>query len=257
MVEWLLPIRQACRQMVSYVTSFIALPNLFSLKKNYEQFWFSSENTLQFAVLLQAWIVFFFNPKMWLYQYIHIKRKEVKKTSNREDLIEETFGWLNLNLDILTNVLGDNFGFLHLSLGKHSDIRFTSIAWTLCMYDQGWCIEDSTYMRNDKDGITYEKAIGYGLTLVLFLNVRYCSCSQIHIMLLATMAYVICLVGIISMYIWYVPQPTCLLNIFFITWTLVLLQLMTSVSLHPKVSSNIINTSIVRFHLTDDLVYDC
>lgn len=55
-------------------------------------------------------------------------------------------------------------------------------------------------------------------------------------MLLATIAYLVCIVGIILMYIWYTPDPSCLLNIFFITWTLVLLQLMTSVSLHPNVS---------------------
>lgn len=63
-------------------------------------------------------------------------------------------------------------------------------------------------------------------------------CSHIHVMLLATIAYVVCILGIILMYIWYTPETTCLLNIFFITWTLVLLQLMTSVSLHPKVSFN-------------------
>lgn len=59
--------------------------------------------------------------------------------------------------------------------------------------------------------------------------------SHIHSMLLATVAYIVSILGIILMYIWYTPQPSCLLNIFFITWTLVLLQLMTSVSLHPKV----------------------
>lgn len=62
-------------------------------------------------------------------------------------------------------------------------------------------------------------------------------------MLIATVAYIICIVGIIMMYIWYAPDSSCLLNIFFITWTLVLLQLMTSVSLHPRVSSafNLVN----------------
>lgn len=59
--------------------------------------------------------------------------------------------------------------------------------------------------------------------------------SHIHVMLLATAAYIVCIVGIIMMYVWYAPEPSCLLNIFFITWTLVLIQLMTSVSLHPKV----------------------
>jgi len=61
-------------------------------------------------------------------------------------------------------------------------------------------------------------------------------------MLFATTAYVVCLVGIILMYIWYAPKPSCLLNIFFISWTLVLLQLMTSVSLHPKVRFSELNS---------------
>ncbi|KAE8671397.1 Serinc-domain containing serine and sphingolipid biosynthesis protein isoform 2 [Hibiscus syriacus] len=44
---------------------------------------------------------------------------------------------------------------------------------------------------------------------------------RIHVMSLATAAYVICIVGIIMMYVWYAPEPSCLLNIFFITWKLV------------------------------------
>lgn len=75
-------------------------------------------------------------------------------------------------------------------------------------------------------------------------------CSHVQMMLLATVAYVICILGIILMYIWYTPQPSCLLNIFFISWTLVLLQLMTSVSLHPKVS-----LSILCLHFFVGIVY--
>ncbi|KAL9330184.1 hypothetical protein ACSQ67_005187 [Phaseolus vulgaris] len=63
---------------------------------------------------------------------------------------------------------------------------------------------------------------------------KFAARCRIHVMLFATTAYVVCLMGIILMYIWYAPKPSCLLNIFFISWTLVLLQLMTSVSLHPK-----------------------
>jgi hypothetical protein len=63
------------------------------------------------------------------------------------------------------------------------------------------------------------------------------NCSHINVMLVATTSYVVCILGVILMYIWYTPEPSCILNIFFITWTLVLLQLMTSVSLHPKVKS--------------------
>ncbi|KAE9462798.1 hypothetical protein C3L33_05295, partial [Rhododendron williamsianum] len=58
---------------------------------------------------------------------------------------------------------------------------------------------------------------------------------RIHGMLLATTAYVVCIMGIILMYIWYAPAPSCFLNIFLITFTLAILQFMTSVSLHPKV----------------------
>ncbi|KAF3441937.1 hypothetical protein FNV43_RR15853 [Rhamnella rubrinervis] len=72
---------------------------------------------------------------------------------------------------------------------------------------------------------------------------------QIHVMLVATTAYVVCIVGIILMYIWYAPEASCLLNIFFITWTLVLLQLMTSVSLHPKVNAGILTPGLMGLYV--------
>lgn len=78
---------------------------------------------------------------------------------------------------------------------------------------------------------------------------KYASSCRIHVMLFATTAYVVCLVGIISMYIWYAPKPSCLLNIFFITWTLVLLQLMTSVSLHPKVDAGILTPGLMGLYV--------
>ncbi|TYH68979.1 hypothetical protein ES332_D05G025500v1 [Gossypium tomentosum] len=72
---------------------------------------------------------------------------------------------------------------------------------------------------------------------------------HIHVMLLATAAYIICIFGIIMMYIWYAPEPSCLLNIFFITWTLVLLQLMTSVSLHPKINSGFLTPGLMGLYV--------
>ncbi|OMO58064.1 TMS membrane protein/tumor differentially expressed protein [Corchorus olitorius] len=72
---------------------------------------------------------------------------------------------------------------------------------------------------------------------------------HIHVMLVATVSYVICIVGIIMMYIWYAPEPSCLLNIFFITWTLVLLQLMTSVSLHPKVNAGFLTPGLMGLYV--------
>lgn len=82
---------------------------------------------------------------------------------------------------------------------------------------------------------------------------KYAQRCQIHVMLFATAAYFVCLVGVILMYIWYAPQPSCLLNLFFITWTLVLLQLMTSVSLHPKVNSGILSPGLMGLYV----VYLC
>lgn len=72
---------------------------------------------------------------------------------------------------------------------------------------------------------------------------------HIHVMLIATTAYVVCILGIILMYIWYTPEPSCLLNIFFITWTLVLLQLMTSVSLHPKVNAGFLTPGLMGLYV--------
>ncbi|XP_009613799.1 uncharacterized protein LOC107779751 isoform X2 [Nicotiana tabacum] len=75
-----------------------------------------------------------------------------------------------------------------------------------------------------------------GEIVSIYGEVAHFGAGHIQMMLLATTAYIICILGIILMYIWYTPQPSCLLNIFFISWTLVLLQLMTSISLHPKVN---------------------
>ncbi|CAI9100294.1 OLC1v1037263C3 [Oldenlandia corymbosa var. corymbosa] len=78
---------------------------------------------------------------------------------------------------------------------------------------------------------------------------KYADRCRIHLMLLATAAYVICILGIILMYIWYTPESSCLLNIFFITWTIVLLQLMTSVSLHPKVNAGFLTPGFMGLYV--------
>ncbi|KAH8482211.1 hypothetical protein H0E87_029617 [Populus deltoides] len=72
---------------------------------------------------------------------------------------------------------------------------------------------------------------------------------HINVMLVATTSYVVCILGVILMYIWYTPEPSCLLNIFFITWTLVLLQLMTSVSLHPKVNAGFLTPGLMGLYV--------
>ncbi|KAF3679539.1 putative pentatricopeptide repeat-containing protein-like [Capsicum annuum] len=83
----------------------------------------------------------------------------------------------------------------------------------------------------------------------IYGQVAHFGAGHIQMMLLATVAYVICILGIILMYIWYTPQPSCLLNIFFISWTLVLLQLMTSVSLHPKVNAGFLTPGFMGLYV--------
>lgn len=55
--------------------------------------------------------------------------------------------------------------------------------------------------------------------------------------MVSIVTYVGSLLGIVLMYVWYAPSPSCKLNILFITVTLVLVQLMTFVSMSSKVSS--------------------
>ncbi|KAL8234887.1 hypothetical protein R6Q59_020987 [Mikania micrantha] len=81
------------------------------------------------------------------------------------------------------------------------------------------------------------------------LSEKYAERSRTHFTVLATAAYFVCILGIILMYVWYTPQATCLLNIFFITWTLFLLQLMTSVSIHPKVNAGFLSPGFMGLYV--------
>ncbi|CAI8594816.1 unnamed protein product [Vicia faba] len=82
-----------------------------------------------------------------------------------------------------------------------------------------------------------------------FTSETYAERFKIHVMIFAATSYFICLVGIILMYVWYAPIPSCLLNIFFITWSLVLLQLMTSVSIHPKVNGGLLSPGLMGLYV--------
>jgi len=68
------------------------------------------------------------------------------------------------------------------------------------------------------------------------------SYSRILAITMSTMAYVAALTGIILMYIWYAPKASCVLNIIFITSTVILLQVMTSISLHLEVDAGLMTT---------------
>ncbi|XP_038986395.1 probable serine incorporator isoform X2 [Phoenix dactylifera] len=71
----------------------------------------------------------------------------------------------------------------------------------------------------------------------------------IQVPILSIAAYVASILGIVLMYVWYASKPTCSLNILFITLTLVLLQLMTFVSLHPKVKGGFLSPGLMGMYI--------
>lgn len=66
---------------------------------------------------------------------------------------------------------------------------------------------------------------------------------------MSTTAYVASLIGIILLYIWYAPRPSCALNIFFITWTLTLIPLITGISFHSKVNASLMTSGLMGLYL--------
>ncbi|XVF65027.1 hypothetical protein PTKIN_Ptkin09bG0213800 [Pterospermum kingtungense] len=61
--------------------------------------------------------------------------------------------------------------------------------------------------------------------------------------------YVASIGGIVSMYYFYAPRPACSLNVFFITWTAILLIAMMSMSLHSKVNRGLLSSGIMASYV--------
>ncbi|WRX21074.1 Serine incorporator/TMS membrane protein - like 1 [Theobroma cacao] len=65
----------------------------------------------------------------------------------------------------------------------------------------------------------------------------------------STVFYVASICGIVSMYYFYAPRPACSLNIFFITWTSILLIVMMAMSLHSKVNRGLLSSGIMASYV--------
>jgi hypothetical protein len=63
--------------------------------------------------------------------------------------------------------------------------------------------------------------------------------SHVPMVMVTTGSYAAAIGGIVVMYMWFAPKLSCQLNIFFITITLAMIQLMTSISLHSKVNEHL------------------
>ncbi|CAI5945782.1 unnamed protein product [Closterium sp. NIES-65] len=60
--------------------------------------------------------------------------------------------------------------------------------------------------------------------------------------------YLLFLTGIILMYIYFAPSSSCSLNIFFITFLLVLVVALTAISVHPKVDAGPLTTGVMAVY---------
>ncbi|CAA6666278.1 unnamed protein product [Spirodela intermedia] len=72
---------------------------------------------------------------------------------------------------------------------------------------------------------------------------------RVRVLVSSFAAYVSSFLGIILMYIWYAPKLSCEPNIIFISLTLGLLQIMTLVSIHPRVNAGFLAPGLMGVYL--------
>ncbi|KAF7112889.1 hypothetical protein RHSIM_RhsimUnG0182000 [Rhododendron simsii] len=65
----------------------------------------------------------------------------------------------------------------------------------------------------------------------------------------STVFYIASVCGIGVMYSHYVPRPSCTLNIFFLSWTTILLLVMMVISLHSKVNRGLLSSGIMASYI--------
>lgn len=72
---------------------------------------------------------------------------------------------------------------------------------------------------------------------------------RVPAIMVSTTAYSASVCGIILMYISYAPTASCSLNIFFITCSLILLQIMTGISLHSKANEGLLASGLMGLYI--------
>ncbi|MCO5562184.1 hypothetical protein L7F22_015810 [Adiantum nelumboides] len=77
-------------------------------------------------------------------------------------------------------------------------------------------------------------------------NVQQC---QMPMLCVSLGAFVVSILGITMMYVEFAPRPSCGLNIFLITWSLILIQVMTSISLHSKVNAGLLTSGLMSLYI--------
>ncbi|KAH7285710.1 hypothetical protein KP509_33G042300 [Ceratopteris richardii] len=77
-------------------------------------------------------------------------------------------------------------------------------------------------------------------------NVQQC---QMPMLCVSLGCFVVSILGVTMMFIWYAPHAYCGLNIFLITWSLILIQVMTSISLHSKVNAGLLTSGLMSLYI--------
>jgi len=72
---------------------------------------------------------------------------------------------------------------------------------------------------------------------------------RVPLVVVSVTCYILTFIGLVLMYIWFAPRVTCRLNIFFITWTLILVIVMTGISLHTKVNAGLLPSGVLSLYL--------
>lgn len=72
---------------------------------------------------------------------------------------------------------------------------------------------------------------------------------KLPLIIVSLISYILVITGIILMYIWFAPRPTCGLNIFFITFALFLVIVMTGISLHPQVQAGLMTSGCLAVYV--------
>lgn len=77
-------------------------------------------------------------------------------------------------------------------------------------------------------------------------NQKYSCCVGLF---MSTICYIASVFGIVLMYVFYASKLSCTLNMFFITWTGILLTVMMIITLHSKVNRGLLSSGIMATYI--------
>ncbi|XP_020529109.1 probable serine incorporator isoform X1 [Amborella trichopoda] len=145
-------------------------------------------------------------------------------------------GWWSLKCILLIASLLASFFIPSASIHLYGEVArfgagvFLVVQLVSVIQFINWC--DSYWMRNEK------LKQRFGRFSIYFFG-----------LFLSTVAYIAAICGILVMFLKYVRGTACPINIFFISWTIVLLLVMMIVALHSKVNTGLLSSGIMGAYI--------